>query len=85
MTKQPTPEQARRCRGGAYELRQRARQLLEDAQMLDDWPALHLTMADLAWIADAPGDAHRAAGAGCAEPVPRPGHHHRSRRRRRNG
>jgi hypothetical protein len=55
MTKQLTSEQARRCRGAAYELRQRARQLLEDAQMLDDWPALHLTMADLAWIADAPG------------------------------
>lgn len=55
MSKNLTPEQMRRRRGAAYELRQRARQLLGDAQMLDGWPALHLAVPDLARVAQALG------------------------------
>jgi len=55
MGEKVTPEQMRRRRGAAYELRQRARRLLEDAQMLDSWPALHLSMPDTARIAEALG------------------------------
>ena len=55
MSKNITPEQARRRRAAGHELRQRAAVLLEDASMLDDYPALHLTVADMARIAGALG------------------------------
>jgi hypothetical protein len=55
MTSNLPPKQMRRRRGAAYELRQRAAGLLEDAQMLDGWPALHLTVPDMARIAEALG------------------------------
>ena len=50
-----TPEQQRRRRAAANELRQRAADLLADAAMLDGWPVLHLTIADESRIADALG------------------------------
>jgi hypothetical protein len=40
MIKKPIPDQIRRRRGAATELRSCARQLLEVAQMLDNYPAM---------------------------------------------
>ena len=55
MIKKPTPEQVRRRRAAGHELRERAGMLLEDASMLDDYPVLHLTVPDIARIAEALG------------------------------
>ncbi len=55
MNKQLTEEQIRRRRAAGHELRERAAQLLEDASMLDGFPILHFTVADLGRVAEALG------------------------------
>lgn len=64
MTGNPTPEQSRRRRRAAFELRQRAHDLLDDASRLDGLPAMRILMTDLKRIAEAAGcDPEKLAGA----------------------
>ena len=51
MAKQPTPEQLRRRRRAAFELRQRAADLLDQAHGLDGDPAMRVLRSDLEWVA----------------------------------
>lgn len=51
MTKNLTPEQMRRRRAAAHELRERAGALLEDAARLDGYPPLWLTLDQCSVIA----------------------------------
>jgi hypothetical protein len=55
MTRNPTPKQSRRRRRAAYELRQRAHDLLDDASRLDGLPAMRVLQTDLERIALAAG------------------------------
>jgi hypothetical protein len=55
MTRDPTPEQSRRRRRAAFELRQRAHDLLDDAARLDGLPAMRVLQTDLKRIAEAAG------------------------------
>ncbi len=51
MTKQPTPEQSRRRRRAALELRRRAADLLDQAHRLDGDPAMRVLRSDLERVA----------------------------------
>jgi hypothetical protein len=55
VNKKPTNEQLRRRRAAAFELRDRARVLLEDASRLDNRPPMYLRIEDLQRIAEAAG------------------------------